>query len=115
MADAADVSTIAVASGLSATAAAALAKVFIGKRKVDKVDAVAAISEAYKGVIHRLEKQLDEVQKELAEVRAEGRRKDAMLERLIEKLATAATSVPAVAVVAPHAERHVRHSDAPAG
>lgn len=91
---------VAVVSGLTGAGIGAVAKSMSGNRRVDKVDAVAAISEAYKSVIHRLEKQLDAVEQQVVLLRADIQRKDEMLERLIERLATVAPVLP-VAPVAP--------------
>jgi len=92
--------TIAMISALTGAGIGAVAKTLTGNRRVDKVDAVTAISDAYKSVIHRLEKQLESLELHVSDLRKEIVRKDEMNERLIERLTFVAPIAP-VAPVAP--------------
>jgi predicted RNA methylase len=111
--NAALVATLAGGAGMGI---GAIARARVAGRKVDKVDAVAAISAAYDRVIRRLEAQVDSLEQQVKDMRDEMIRRDGLFERMLEKIAqpvAVVAPIAPVAPVAPIAPRRHRKTDIP--
>lgn len=82
---------VTVLTGTAGVGFGAVIKAWSMGKRVDKVDAVAAIAAAFKQVIAGIEAQQKDQKEEIARLRADIIRKDAMYERLMEKLVTIQT------------------------
>ncbi len=92
-------------TGLTGVGLGALCQAFVGNRRIDKVDGITAIGDAYRGTIAEMREtaretekrnshRMDSFERQVEDLRKEIIRKDAMLERLIEKIATVAPLTP---------------------